>query len=41
VPADYGINDNGVKISQLSLTVTDPENLTGTDKVTINIGVVP
>jgi C1A family cysteine protease len=41
VPADYGINDNGVKISDLSLAVTDPEGLTGTGKVTINIGQVP
>lgn len=40
-PADYGFNNNGVKISDLSLFVTDPEGLTGTDKVQILIGQVP
>lgn len=40
-PADYGINNNGVKLMQLRLAVTDPENLTGTDQVNISIGLVP
>ncbi|MCX7784070.1 MAG: hypothetical protein N2318_10575 [Meiothermus sp.] len=39
-PADYGINNNGVKFMQLRLSVTDPENLTGTDQVNISIGQV-
>lgn len=39
-PADYGINNNGVKLMQLRLSVTDPENLTGTDQVNISIGQV-
>jgi len=30
-----------VKISDLTLSITDPENLTGTDKVQIYIGLVP
>lgn len=40
-PADYGINNNGVKLMQLRLSVTDPEGLTGTDQVNISIGLVP
>lgn len=40
-PADYGINNYGVKLMQLRLSVTDPENLTGTDQVNISIGLVP
>jgi hypothetical protein len=41
VPADYGISNNGVKTGELSLSITDPEGLTGTDKVNILIGEVP
>lgn len=40
-PADYGFNNNGVKLVELSLAVTDPEGLTGTDKVGFSIGFVP
>lgn len=40
-PADYGYNDNGVKLAQLSLTVTDNESLSDTDTVNISIGFVP
>ena len=41
VPADYGISNNGVKPSTLTLSITDPEGLTGTDTVNILIGEVP
>ncbi|WP_337867318.1 C1 family peptidase [Meiothermus sp.] len=40
-PSDYGISNNGVKVMQLQLSVTDPEGLTGTDQVGISIGEVP
>ncbi|WP_157202570.1 C1 family peptidase [Calidithermus chliarophilus] len=40
-PSDYGFNNNGVKITDLTLTVTDPEGLSGSDKVQIQIGFVP
>lgn len=40
-PSDYGFNNNGVKSVELTLLVTDPENLTGSDKVNFLIGQVP
>lgn len=40
-PSDYGFDNRGVKLAQLSLAVTDPENLTGTDQVSVSIGFVP
>lgn len=40
-PADYGFNNNGVKIVDILLSVTDPEGFTVTDKVEILIGQVP
>jgi hypothetical protein len=39
-PSEYGITNNGVSITTLSLRVTDPENLSGTDQVTLQIGQV-
>ena len=40
-PADYGYNDNGVKLATLTLTVTDNESLSGTDTVSFSFGQVP
>lgn len=40
-PAEHGFNDNGVKYPEISLSVTDAEGLTTTDKVVISFGVVP
>lgn len=40
-PADYGFTDDGVRLSTVSLSVTDPERLTATDQVQVQIGFVP
>ncbi len=39
VPADYGFGDAPARILKLQLMVTDPENLHGTDSVSITVGV--
>ncbi len=39
VPADYGYGASPARSATVTLTITDPENLTGTDSVTITIGV--
>ncbi len=39
MPSDYGFGDAPARFLKLKLTVTDPENLTGTDTVTITVGV--
>jgi hypothetical protein len=39
VPADYGYGASPAKSATVTLTITDPENLTGTDSVAITIGV--
>ncbi len=38
-PSDYGYSDSPAHFLTLKLTVTDPENLTGTDSVLFTIGV--
>ena len=38
-PSDYGYGSSPASNITLKLTVTDPENLTGTDTVTITVGV--
>ena len=38
-PFDYGYGSSPASNITLKLTVTDPENLTGTDTVTITVGV--
>ncbi|GIW34045.1 MAG: hypothetical protein KatS3mg072_1378 [Meiothermus sp.] len=40
-PSEMGYNDNGVKQAEVSVSVTDAEGLTGTDKVNISFGFVP
>ncbi len=39
VPSDYGFGDAPVRTLKLQLMVTDPENLHGTDSVSITVGV--
>lgn len=40
-PSEHGFNDNGVDLVEVSLSVTDAEGLTGTDKVGMSFGFVP
>lgn len=40
-PSEIGYNDNGVKLAEVSVSVTDAEGLTGTDRVNISFGFVP
>jgi C1A family cysteine protease len=40
-PSEMGYTDYGVKNVEISVSVTDAEGLTGTDKVSMSFGVVP
>ena len=38
-PSEYGYGNSPASFLNLKLTVTDPENLTGTDSILITVGV--